>query len=166
VRIIGSHIDSPRLDLKARPLYEREQYALFQTIYHGGIKKYQWVNVPLALMGRIDKTDGTTTWVNVGNKPGEPVFVIPDLAPHVDRDNRNRTASDAIRGEELDPIVGSIPDGVGSVQEQVMRYLENTYKMTRADFVSAELQLVPATPPADVGFDRGLVGAFEAFYQQ
>lgn len=160
VRIIGSHIDSPRLDLKARPLYEREQFALFQTIYHGGIKKYQWVNVPLALMGRIDKTDGTTTWVNVGNKPGEPVFIIPDLAPHVDRELRSRSASDAIRGEELDPIIGSVPDEVGSVQEQVMRYLETTYKMTRADLVSAELQLVPATPPADVGFDRGLVGAY------
>ena len=160
VRLIGSHIDSPRLELKGRPLYESNGFAQFQTLYHGGIKKYQWVNVPLALMGRIDKTDGSTVWINIGNQLGEPVFVIPDLAPHVDRAYRKRTSRDVISGEELDPLVGSIPDEEGNVDKQIMAYLEKTYNIGRADFISAELALVPATRPADVGFDRGLVAAY------
>lgn len=160
VRLIGSHIDSPRLELKGRPLYESNGFAQFQTLYHGGIKKYQWVNVPLALMGRIDKTDGSTVWINIGNQPGEPIFIIPDLAPHVDRDYRNRTSRDVIRGEELDPLVGSIPDEEGNVEKQIMVYLEKTYNIGRADFISAELALVPATRPADVGFDKGMVAAY------
>jgi len=160
VRLIGSHIDSPRLELKGRPLYESNGFAQFQTLYHGGIKKYQWVNVPLALMGRIDKTDGSTVWINIGNQPGEPVFVIPDLAPHVDRAYRKRTSRDVISGEELDPLVGSIPGEEGNVDKQIMAYLEKTYNIGRADFISAELALVPATRPADVGFDKGLVAAY------
>ena len=160
VRLIGSHIDSPRLELKGRPLYESNGFAQFQTLYHGGIKKYQWVNVPLALMGRIDKTDGSTVWINIGNQLGEPVFVIPDLAPHVDRAYRKRTSRDVISGEELDPLVGSIPDEEGNVDKQIMAYLEKTYNIGRADFISAELALVPATRPADVGFDKGLVAAY------
>ncbi len=160
VRLIGSHIDSPRLEVKARPLYESNGFAQFQTLYHGGIKKYQWVNVPLALMGRIDKTDGSTVWINLGNQPGEPVFIIPDLAPHVDRDYRSRTSRDVIRGEELDPVVGSIADANGQVEEQIMAFLEKSYQITRADFISAELALVPATQPSDVGFDKGLIAAY------
>jgi len=159
-RIIGSHIDSPRIEVKARPLYERWELALFQTVYHGGIKKYQWGNVPLALTGRLDKTDGSTQWINVGNQPGEPVFIIPDLAPHVDRQFRNRTARDVLKGEELDPLVGSISEDSTSVKQEILQYLKKTYQMTEADFISAELALVPATRPADVGFDRGLVGAY------
>jgi aspartyl aminopeptidase len=160
VRLIGGHIDSPHLQLKGRPLYQSHDFAMFQTIYHGGIKKYQWVNLPLALIGRIDKTDGTTVWVNVGNRPGEPVFIIPDLAPHVDRPYRDRTARNVIQGEELDPVVGSIAQQGMKVEDQVMKYLENTYKISRADFISAELTLVPALQPADVGFDKGMVAAY------
>ncbi|RMF69599.1 MAG: aminopeptidase 1, partial [Calditrichaeota bacterium] len=160
VRIIGGHIDSPRLELKGRPLYDRHGFVLFQTMYHGGIKKYQWVNVPLALMGRVDKTDGTTTWVEVGNRPGEPVFIISDLAPHVDRPYRSRTAPQVIRGEELDPIVGTIPAEDHDLVQQVETYLKTTYQMVPADFISAELALVPALAPRDVGFDKSLVAAY------
>jgi len=159
-RIIGSHIDSPRIEVKARPLYERWELALFQTVYHGGIKKYQWGNVPLALTGRLDKTDGSTQWINIGNQPGEPVFIIPDLAPHVDRQFRGRTSRDVLKGEELDPLVGSISDDSTSVKQEILNYLKQTYAMSEADFISAELALVPATHPADVGFDRGLVAAY------
>ncbi len=160
VRLIGGHIDSPRLELKARPLYQRYGFALFQTLYHGGIKKYQWSNLPLALMGRIDKTDGTTVWVELGNQPGDPVLIVPDLAPHVDRPYRSRSQRDVLKGEELDPIVGSIPDKKGSVEKQVMQLLKARYGIDRADFISAELALVPALAPRDVGFDRGLVAAY------
>ncbi len=159
-RIIAGHIDSPRLEVKARPLYGREGVALFQTVYHGGIKKYQWANIPLALVGRIDKTDGTILWVDIGTTPGDPIFLIPDLAPHVDRDLRNRTAAEALKGEELDPIVGSIPAGTASVKQSIMDYLARAYDMTEADFISAELALVPAVAPSDLGFDRGLVAAY------
>ncbi len=160
VRLIGSHIDSPRLEVKARPLYESHGFAQFQTLYHGGIKKYQWGNVPLALMGRIDKTDGSTVWIDIGNQSGDPVFIIPDLAPHVDREYRSRTNRNVIQGEELDPLVGSIADKDGQVEQQIMTYLKNTYNITRADFISAELALVPAIQPADVGFDRGMIAAY------
>ncbi|MFQ6114211.1 MAG: aminopeptidase 1, partial [bacterium] len=160
VRLIGGHIDSPRLELKGRPLYQSHDFAMFQTMYHGGIKKYQWVNLPLALIGRMDKTDGTTVWVNVGNHPGEPVFIIPDLAPHVDRPYRDRTARNVIQGEELDPLVGSVAYEGTKAADQVMEYLEKTYKISRADFISAELALVPALQPADVGFDQGMIAAY------
>ena len=157
VRVIASHIDSPRLELKARPLYEKQGFAMFQTVYHGGIKKYQWVNVPLALTGRIDKTDGSTIWVDIGRHPDDPVFIIPDLAPHVDRDYRKRTASDVIKGEELDPLAGSMATDSVSVEKQVLEYLSQTYDMSEADFISSEFALVPAMDPRDVGFDRGLM---------
>lgn len=160
VRAIASHIDSPRLELKAQPLYKSNGFAQFQTQYHGGIKKYQWANVPLALTGRIDKTDGATVWIDVGNKPDDPIFIIPDMAPHVDRQYRNRKASEVFKGEELDPVVGSIPGKDDNVEIQIMKYLESTYKITRADFISAELSLVPAMQPRDVGFDRGLIAGY------
>lgn len=159
VRLIGSHIDSPRLELKPRPLYQRYGFAMFQTNYHGGIKRYQWASLPLAIMGRIDKTDGSTVKVNVGNHLGEPVFIIPDLAPHVDRQYRGRTASEVLQGEEMDPIIGSISQN-GSVEEQIMTLLRDKYKIDRADFISAELALVPALQPNDVGFDEGMIAAY------
>ncbi len=102
-RIVGAHIDSPRIELKGRPLYGKEGFALFQTNYHGGIKNYQWTSIPLALVGRIDKKDGTTINVSVGNKPGEPVFIIPELSPHVDVSLRERKSREVIAPEELDP---------------------------------------------------------------
>jgi aspartyl aminopeptidase len=160
-RVVGAHIDSPRLELKARPLYEKEGFALFQTNYHGGIKTYQWTNLPLALMGRVDLKDGKTIWISVGNERDEPTFVIPDLSPHVDFDLRERKNRDVIQYEELDPLVGHIPPGVsGSVRDAIAGYLRTTYGIDLDDLVSAELALVPAMEPRDVGFDRGLMAIY------
>ncbi len=160
LHVIGTHHDSPHIDLKARPLVSREGIALFKTIYYGGIKKYQWANLPLALVGRISTSDGRNIDVSIGLKPGEPVFVIPDNAPHSDKPLRTRTYTDVLMGEELNPVAGSIPGGRGGVVGQVLEALTSQYKVKEEDLVSAELQLVPASPPADVGLDRGLVGAY------
>lgn len=158
--VVGAHIDSPRLELKARPLYEKEGFALFQTNRHGGIKTYQWTNIPLALQGRVDRKDGRTVWISVGNEPGEPVFLIADLSPHVDADLRDRKYTEVIQHEELDPLVGHVPPSSGSVKEAVADYLRTTYGIGLDDLVSAELALVPALAPTDVGFDRGLMGIY------
>jgi len=163
VHMVGAHIDSPRLELKGRPLYSSGEFALFQTNFHGGIKNYQWTNIPLALMGRIDKKDGTTVMVNVGLKENDPVFMIADLAPHTDRGFGDKKVKDLIKKEDLDPLVGHIPSSVkdgGAIDAQVMAYLKAAYGITRADLVSAELALVPAYAPRDLGFDRGLIAAY------
>jgi len=163
VRIVASHIDSPRLELKGRPVYGKSGFALFQTNYHGGIKTYQWTNLPLAMVGRIDKKDGTTVNVNIGLNDNDPIFMIPDLAPHVDRAFRNRKQRDVIAHEELDPIVASGPHGPKgehSASDWVLRYLKANYGVEAADLVSAELSLVPAMKPRDMGFDRRLVAAY------
>ena len=160
-RVVGAHVDSPRIELKGRPVYEKEGFALFQTNYHGGIKNYQWTSIPLALMGRVDKKDGTTIQISVGNKPGEPVFVIPELSPHVDGDLRERKSRDVIAHEELDPLVGHIPGkNEADAKDLVLEYLESTYGIGLDDLVSAELALVPAYAPRDVGFDRGLMAIY------
>jgi aspartyl aminopeptidase len=158
--VVGAHIDSPRLELKARPLYEKEGFALFQTNYHGGLKTYQWTNLPLALMGRVDLKDGRTVWISVGNEADDPTFVVPDLSPHVDQDLRERTQRDVIAYEELDPLTGHVPDAEGSVRNAVAGYLKSAYGVELDDLVSAELALVPALEPRDVGFDRGLMAIY------
>lgn len=158
-RVVGTHQDSPHINLKPRPVINQEGFALFKTVYYGGIKKYQWSNLPLALLGRIDTRDGRTIDVSSGLKDGEPIFVIPDVAPHSDKDERNRTYTEVLAGEELDPVAGSIP-GAGSVAQQVVAELKSTYNIIEEDLVSAELELVPAAQPRDVGVDRGLVGAY------
>jgi len=159
VRLVGTHIDSPRLDLKGNPLYDAEGFALLQTNPHGGIKKYQWGNVPLALFGRVARTDGSVLDVAVGLETGDPVLVIPDVAPHEDREMRDRTYEKVFKGEELDPIVGSIGGGK-EVREAIASLLTERYGLDAAGFASAELSLVPATAPRDVGFDRSMVGAY------
>jgi len=159
-RVVGTHHDSPHIDLKARPIEAASGYALFNTIYYGGIKKYQWANRPLALIGRIDTTDGKRIDVSIGLKDGDPVFAIPDNAPHSDKELRDRKYTDVFKGEELDPVAGSIPGTDSSVTAAVLATLSSTYGIREEDFVSAELALVPNAPPADVGVDRGLVGAF------
>jgi aspartyl aminopeptidase len=159
-RLIGTHHDSPHIDLKARPVYAAGGYALFKTIYYGGIKKYQWANRPLALLGRVDTVDGKRVDVSIGIKDGDPVFVIPDNAPHSDKELHDRTYTNVFKGEELDPVAGSVPASGASVVAQVLSTLTSTYGIREEDFVSSELALVPSAPPADVGVDRGLVGAF------
>ena len=160
--VIGAHIDSPRLDLKPRPLYQNSEFALFQTNFHGGLKYHQWTNLPLALVGRIDKKDGSTVPVSVGLDADDPIFMIPELSPHVDRGRNSRTLGDFIGPEDLDPIVGHVPDesGTNAVVAQVLDYLAERYDVSRADLVSAELALVPAGRPRDMGFDRGLIAAY------
>ena len=160
--IVGAHIDSPRLDLKGRPLYEDSEFALFQTNYHGGIKFHQWTNLPLALMGRIDKKDGSTISLSIGLNPDQPIFMVPELSPHVDRGRNSKTLGDFIGPEDLDPVIGHIPDQVegADVADQVLKYLADEYGVSRADLVSAELSLVPAGAPRDMGFDRGLIAAY------
>jgi len=159
-RVVGAHVDSPRLELKGRPLYEAEGFALFQTYRHGGVKNYQWVNLPLALVGHVDKTDGSRVQISVGLDPEDPIFIIPDLSPHVDQDYRERVNRDVIMGEELDPIVASIPSEDDSVSDAVLTYLGSEYGIEEDDLVSAELVLVPAMAPRDVGFDRSLMAVY------
>lgn len=164
MRIVNTHIDSVRLEFKTRPFRESNQIALVDTQVHGTIKNYQWVNVPLAIIGRVDKADGTVVWIDIGNKPDDPVLLVPDLAPHVDRDFRDRTQADVIKTEELDPIIGSLPAdeaaGQKSATDRILALLNQQYGLTAKDFLSADLQIVPAIMPRDVGLDRALVGAY------
>jgi len=159
-RVVGTHQDSPHIELKGRPIYPAGGFALFKTKYYGGLKKYQWSNLPLALVGRIDTSDGRTIDVTIGLNAGEPVFVIPDSAPHSDAELRSRTYTNVLQGEEMDPVIGSIPGEKESVAVEVTKQLTATYKIQEEDLVSAELSLVPADHPADVGVDRGLIGAY------
>lgn len=159
--VIGAHIDSPRLELKNVPLYEKGEFALFQTNYHGGMKRHQWTNIPLAIIGRVDKKDGTTVQINVGMDDSDPVFVIPEVSPHTDRGYGNKKVADHITAEDLDPVIAHIPGPNGKgVSNQVEAYLRNTYGISRGDLVSAELALVPAMKSRDMGFDRGLIAAY------
>ncbi len=160
VRIVASHIDSPRLELKGRPVDSAQEFALFQTNYHGGIKTYQWTNIPLALTGHVDRVDGTRASVNIGLKPNDPIFMIPDLSPHTARDQMAKKIREAVTHEDLDPIIASGPYEKYSASQWVLKYLKSHYDINPADLVSAELSLVPAMPPRDMGFDRRLIAAY------
>ncbi len=164
VKIVAAHIDSPRLDLKPTPLYEDGELAYFKTHYYGGIKKYQWAAIPLALHGVIIKGDGETVKVNIGEKEGEPKFVVTDLLPHLGKEQGQRTLSEGIKGEELNILIGSRPfkDDKGSelVKLNILKLLNEKYGIIEKDFISAELELVPAFPVSDIGFDRSLIGAY------
>lgn len=158
VRVIASHIDSPRIELKGRPVYEKEGLALFQTSIHGSILNYQWTNTPLALVGQVARKDGTSVDISVGLNPGDPVFMIAGLSPHVDVDLRERKQREVIEAEELDPIIGSVAKSASEgVVAQVVDHLRASYGIGLDDLTSADLQLVPAMPPRDVGFDRALM---------
>ena len=164
MRIVNTHIDSPRIEFKTKPLRERNEVVTIDAQILGGIKTYQWVNVPLALIGRIDKTDGSTQWIEIGTQPDDPILLISDLAPHVDRDYRDRTQRDVIRAEELEPIIASLPPDKDSEHEtatdRLLALLKQEYDIDGRDFLSADIQIVPATAPRDVGLDRALVAAF------
>ncbi len=164
VRITAAHIDSPRLDLKPNPLYEELELALFKTHYYGGIRKYQWTAVPLALHGVFVKTDGAVVNVNIGEDEGDPKFVVNDLLPHLAAEQSKRTLAEGIKGEELNVLIGSHPfkDDKGSelVKLNILKILNEKYGITEADFLSAELECVPAIKACDIGFDRSLVGAY------
>ena len=164
-RILGAHIDAPRLDLKPQPLYEAEGLALFKTHYYGGIKKYQWVTMPLSLMGVIYRKDGSLLSVNIGEDEGDPVFTITDLLPHLAQEQMQKTAGKAIEGEKLNVLAGSIPapgeEGKDpSVKKAILDILYEKYGLLEEDFLRGELELVPNFPPREVGFDRSLIGAY------
>jgi aspartyl aminopeptidase len=160
-RMVAAHQDSPHINLKARPIVNAPgSVALLKTIPYGGIKRYQWANLPMALVGHIDTLDGRHIEVNIGFAPGDPVFVIPDAAPHSDRLLRTRTYTEVFSGEEMNPVIGSIPGPDSTVADEVMSVLRMRYKIRDEDLVAAELELVPATQPADVGIDAGLTGSW------
>jgi aspartyl aminopeptidase len=160
-RMVAAHQDSPHINLKARPVVNAPgSVALLKTIPYGGIKRYQWANLPMALVGRIDTLDGRHIEVNIGFAPGDPVFVIPDAAPHSDRLLRTRTYTEVFSGEEMNPVIGSIPGQDTTVADEVMAALRQRFKIRDEDLVAAELELVPATQPADVGIDAGLIGSW------
>ncbi len=164
VKIAAAHIDSPRIDLKPNPLYEDSEMAFFKTHYYGGIKKYQWTAIPLALHGVIVLKDGTKVNVNIGEDDADPKFVISDLLPHLAREQMKRTLNEGIQGEELNILVGSRPfrDDEGSelVKLNIMNILNEKYGIVEEDFLSAELECVPAMKVCDIGFDRSLIGGY------
>lgn len=164
VRLSAAHIDSPRLDLKPNPLYEDGDLALFKTHYYGGIKKYQWACIPLSLHGVVVKKDGTTVKVNIGEDADDPQFVVTDLLPHLAGEQMKRTLADGIRGEELNLLVGSRPfsqdEGSEKVKLNILNILFEKYGMTESDFLSAELEAVPAFSARDVGLDRSMIGSY------
>ena len=166
LNIIAAHVDAPRLDLKPSPLAEDadSQTALFKTHYYGGIKKYQWVNIPLALHGKVVRADGKEIDIDIGEKKDDPVIVIPDLLPHLAAKQNRRTLREGIKGEELRVIVGSRPlddeNAKHKLKLMALKVLNDRYGMTEEDFVSAELEVVPAGPARDVGLDSSLVGAY------
>lgn len=163
IRILGAHIDSPRLDIKQNPLYEKEEFALLDTHYYGGIKKYQWVTIPLAIHGVICKTDGTTVNINLGEEASDPVIGISDLLVHLAADQLKKTANVVIEGENLDITFGSIPlkdTKKDAVKANVLKLLKDKYNVEEEDFVSAELEIVPAGKARDYGFDRSMVAGY------
>jgi len=164
MRISAAHIDSPRVDLKQCPLYEDEKIAYFKTHYYGGIKKYQWTAIPLALHGVVTKKDGTTVTVTIGEDPTEPVLYISDLLPHLASAQMSQTMADGIKGEQLNLILGTKPYGneykPDSVKLNAMYYLYEKYGITEDDLLSAELCAVPAEKARFVGFDKSLIGAY------
>ncbi len=159
VRVLATHHDSSHLDLKSRPIYLAGRIAMFNPMEYGGIKRYQYANEPLALIGRVDTTDGKTVDVSIGMDDADPVFVIPDNAPHSDTPLRTRAYQNVLEAEELDPVAASIPTE-GSLVATVMKEMTSRYGIKEEDFVSGELHLVPARMPADVGLDRGLTGGY------
>ncbi|MCX6741526.1 MAG: aminopeptidase, partial [Candidatus Parcubacteria bacterium] len=163
-RIIGSHIDTLRLDLKMSPAYETEPFMMLNLHYYGGIKKYQWLNVPLSMHGVVFNKKGEKIEITIGEKEDEPVFVITDLLPHLEgAEGREKLAKDIIKGEELDAIAASVPIEDKKVKEKIkatfLKAMNDKYKITEADFASAELSLYPAVKSREVGMDAGIIGA-------
>lgn len=164
VRLCAAHIDSPRLDLKQNPLYEDTELALFKTHYYGGIKKYQWTTIPLALHGVVCKADGTSVNVSIGEDESDPVFCVTDLLPHLANTQMSKTLAKGITGEQLNILIGSRPfkddEESGAVKLNIMNILFEKYGITEADFISSELEAVPAIKARDIGFDRSMIGAY------
>ena len=164
LNIIGSHIDSPRLDLKPNPLYEDTGFAYFKTHYYGGVKKYQWTTIPLSIHGVIVKANGEKITINIGEDENDPIFTITDLLPHLAQEQMEKKLKDGIAGEDLNLLIGSIPIGDEKITERiklnVLKILNDKYGITERDFVSSELELVPAFRARSLGFDRSMVAGY------
>ena len=164
LHIVGAHIDSPRLDLKPNPLYQDVELAYFNTHYYGGIKKYQWTTIPLSIHGVMIKSNGEKIIINIGEDENDPIFTITDLLPHLAKDQEAKRLREAIEGENLDLLVGSIPilddESKQKVKLNILKILNEKYGITEKDFVSSELELVPAFKARSLGFDYGMVAAY------
>ncbi len=162
--LIGAHIDAPRIDLKANPVYEDGDLAFFKTHYYGGIKKYQWTALPLSLHGVVYRKDGSLLTISLGDRPEDPVLTITDLLPHLGAEQMQKKATEVIRGEDLNILVGGIPfadtEASGRFKLGLLQVLKEQYNITESDLVTAELEIVPAYPARDIGFDRSMVGAY------
>ena len=164
LNIVGAHVDSPRLDLKPNPLYEEGGLAYFKTHYYGGIKKYQWTTIPLSIHGVIVKTNGEKITINIGEADEDPVFVITDLLPHLAQEQMNKKLNEAINGEALNLLIGSIPsdnkDAKDKVKYNILKLLNEKYGIVEADLLSAELEIVPAFKARTLGLDGSMVAAY------
>ena len=163
INMIGTHIDSPRLDLKPIPLYEEMELAYLKTHYYGGVRKYQWLSIPLAIHGTVIKKDGSEVKISIGESDNEPVFIIPDLLPHLAKEQNGKKLGEAFPGESLNILTASIPfedeDIKQTVKLKVLEYLNSEYGITEKDFINSEIQVVPALKVRDIGFDRSLIGS-------
>ena len=163
INIIGAHADSPRLDLKPNPLYEDGGFAYFKTHYYGGIKKYQWTTIPLSLHGVIVKKDGEKITINIGEDENDPIFTITDLLPHLAQEQMERKLKDGVSGEDLNLLIGSIPyssEGTEQVKLNILNLLNQKYGITEVDFLSSELEIVPAMKCRSLGFDNSMVAGY------
>ena len=163
INIIGAHADSPRLDLKPNPLYEDGGFAYFKTHYYGGIKKYQWTTIPLSLHGVIVKTNGEKITINIGEDENDPIFTITDLLPHLAQEQMERKLKDGVSGEDLNLLIGSIPysnEGAEQVKLNILKLLNQKYGITEVDFLSSELEIVPAMKCRSLGFDSSMVAGY------
>lgn len=160
--IAGAHIDSPRLDLKQLPLYEDSEMAMLKTHYYGGIKKYQWVTIPLAIHGVVVKADGETVTVSIGEKDEDPIFMVSDLLPHLAADQNKKTAAELFTGEDMNVFIGSTPaaEGESRFKAKVLELLNAAYGINEEDLISAELCAVPAFKARYLGLDKSLIGAY------
>ena len=163
INIIGAHADSPRLDLKPNPLYEDGGFAYFKTHYYGGIKKYQWTTIPLSLHGVIVKANGEKITINIGEDENDPIFTITDLLPHLAQEQMERKLKDGVSGEDLNLLIGSIPyskEGAEQVKLNILNLLNQKYGITEVDFLSSELEIVPAMKCRSLGFDSSMVAGY------
>ncbi|MEG0109047.1 MAG: aminopeptidase, partial [Lachnospiraceae bacterium] len=160
LNILGAHVDSPRIDIKQVPLFEEQGYAYLDTHYYGGIKKFQWLVLPLALHGIVVKKDGTKVDIVIGEKEDDPVFVITDILPHLGKEQRKKTAEEFINGEKMDLLIGNRPlkgTEKDPVKATILEFLKKNYKLEEQDFLSAELEIVPAGKARDCGLDRSMI---------
>lgn len=164
LNIVGAHIDSPRLDLKPNPLYEEGGFAYFKTHYYGGIKKYQWTTIPLAIHGVVIKTNGEKVTINIGEDEEDPIFTITDLLPHLAQEQMERKLKEGVKGEDLNLLIGSRPYNDKDIEEKVklniLNILNKKYGIVEEDFLSAELELVPAFKARSLGFDSSMVAGY------